>query len=112
MIMGDDLTDNEKVSPEAEAMAAAALELYRRQFFATRRTRLGAAAADEQHRRMVLAMADGMVPVSRAAAIYDLLYQLLEEVAQSDRDIPTDSSSEPLVSVDLLLGYFSQDPTD
>ena len=37
MILGDDLTDTEKLSPEAEAMAAAALELYRRQYFAARR---------------------------------------------------------------------------
>ncbi len=112
MIMGDELTDSEKVSPEAEAMAAAALELYRRQFFATRRTRPGATADAEPHRRMLLGMADGMVTVARAAAIYELLYQLLEEIAASDRDRPADGSGKGLVPVDMLLGFFSPDRAD
>ena len=111
MIMGDDLTDQEKVSPEAEAMAAAALDLYRRQFFAARRARPVDQAADaaEPHRRMVLAMADGKVPAARAAAIYDLLYQLLDEVADSERARPADSSDEEMIPINLLLGYFSDD---
>jgi DNA-binding transcriptional ArsR family regulator len=111
MVMGDDLTDREKVSPEAEAMAAAALDLYRRQFFAARRARPADQAADaaEPHRRMVLAIADGEVPAARAAAIYDLLYQLLDEVADSRRTRPADSSDEEMIPINLLLGYFSDD---
>ena len=111
MIMGDDLTDQEKVSPEAEAIAAAALDLYRRQFFATRRARPADQAADdaEPHCRMVMAITDGMVPAARAAAIYDLLYQLLDEVTESGRGRAADGAGEELVPINLLLGYFSDD---
>ena len=114
MIMGDDLTDQEKVSPEAEAIAAAALDLYRREFFAARRARPVDQEADaaEPHRRMVLAMADGKVPAARAAAIYDLLYQLLDEMAESGRDRTADSSDEEMVPINLLLGYFSEEQPD
>ena len=114
MTMGDDLTAQEKVGPEAEALAAAALDLYRRQFFATRRARPVDPAADEAepHRRMVMAMVDGMVSTSRAAAIYDLLRQLLDEVAESNRDRPAVDANEQLIPINLLLGYFSEDQPD
>jgi DNA-binding transcriptional ArsR family regulator len=111
MTLGDDLTDREKVSPEAEALAAAALELYRRQFFATRRARPRdpAAEAAEPHRRMVMAIADGWVPAARAAEIYGQLYQLLEEVAEAGRDRSADGADADLVPINLLIGYFSTD---
>jgi DNA-binding transcriptional ArsR family regulator len=113
MIMGDDLTDEEKLSPEAEALTAAALELYRRQYFATRRARPVSGDDPEPHRRSVMAIADGMVPAARAAQIYDLLYQLLEEVAESDRDHRRDHRADgaagDLVPVNLLIGYFTDD---
>ena len=109
MIMGDDLTDEEKLSPEAEALTAAALELYRRQYFATRRARPVSQADAEPHRRSVMAIADGMVPAARAAQIYDLLYQLLEEVSESNRDHRADGAAEDLVPVNLLIGYFTED---
>lgn len=109
MIMGDDLTDTEKVSPEAEAMAAAALELYRRQFFAARRAQPSGQADAEPHRRMVMAVADGRVPAARAAEIYDLLYQLLDDVAETNRDGRSDDAAGEMVSVNLLIGYFAED---
>jgi DNA-binding transcriptional ArsR family regulator len=111
MTLGDDLTDSEKVSPEAEALAAAALELYRRQFFATRRARPRDPAAEkaEPHRRMVMAVADGRVPAARAAEIYDQLYQLLEEVAEAGRAHDATGADPDLVPVNLMLGYFSTD---
>jgi len=109
MIMGDDLTDEEKLSPEAEALTAAALELYRRQYFATRRARPASQADAEPHRRSVMAIADGMVPAARAAQIYDLLYRVLEEVAEGDRDHRQDGTAEDLVPVNLLIGYFAGD---
>jgi 3-methyladenine DNA glycosylase/8-oxoguanine DNA glycosylase len=111
MILGDELTDREKVSPEAEALAAAALELYRRQFFATRRARPRDPAAEEAepHRRMVMAIADGRVPAARAAEIYDRLYQLLEEVAEAGRNHAADGADTDLIPINLLVGYFSDD---
>lgn len=113
MIMGDDLTDTEKVSPEAEAMAAAALELYRRKYFGTRRARPPGQAEDEPHRRQVMAIADGVVPAARAAEIYDLLYQLLDEVAESSQEHRAGGTAEDMVPVNLLIGYFTEDqPAD
>jgi DNA-binding transcriptional ArsR family regulator len=111
MILGDELTDREKVSPEAEALAAAALELYRRQFFATRRARPRDPAAEEAepHRRMVMAIADGRVRAARAAEIYDRLYQLLEEVAEAGRNHAADGADTDLIPINLLVGYFSDD---
>jgi DNA-binding transcriptional ArsR family regulator len=111
MILGDELTDREKVSPKAEAMAAAALELYRRQFFTMRRARPRDQATEEAepHRRMVMAMADGRVPAARAAAIYDQLYQLLDEVAEAGRGVTADGEDTDLIPINLLIGYFSDD---
>ncbi|HEX5189544.1 MAG TPA: helix-turn-helix domain-containing protein [Streptosporangiaceae bacterium] len=110
MIMGDDLTDEEKLSPEAEALTAAALELYRRQYFATRRGRpVSQADAEPPHRRSVMAIADGMVPASRAAQIYDVLYQLLDEVAETTGHHRPDDTAENLVPVNLLIGFFTED---
>lgn len=109
LVLGDDLTDTEKLSPEAEAMAAAALELYRRQYFTARRARRAGQAGTEPHRRSVMAMADGMVPAARAAEIYDTLYQLLDELVESGQDGHADSTAEEMVRVNLLIGYFTAD---
>ena len=113
MILGDDLTDTEKLSPEAEAMAAAALELYRRQYFAARRASPPGQADTEPHRRAVMAMADGVVPAARAAEIHDQLRQLLDELVESSRSGHADGTTEEMVRVNLLIGYFTDDqPTD
>lgn len=111
MTLGDDLSDSEKVSPEAEALAAAALELYRRQFFATRRARPRDPAAEEAepHRRMVMAIGDGWLPAARAAEIYDQLYQLLEEVAEAGRNHDGRGADPDLIPINLMIGYFSTD---
>ncbi len=112
-IMGDDLTDTEKVSPEAEAVAAAALELYRRQFFAMRRARPPGPADAEPRNRMVMGMVDGLISAARAAQIHDLLRQLLDEVAEAGRDRHADVPGEDLMPVNLLLGFFSpEQPAD
>jgi DNA-binding transcriptional ArsR family regulator len=110
-LMDDNLTDAEKVGPEAEAVAAAALDLYRRQFFAARRARPADKEAEEAepHRRMVIAMTDGLVPASRAAAIHDLLRQLLDEVTEGGHVGAADNAEEHLVPVNLLVGYFTDD---
>ncbi len=113
MILGDDLTDTEKLSPEAEAMAAAALELYRRQYFAARRARPHGETDAEPHRRAVMAMADGVVPAARAAEIHDQLRQLLDELVESSRSGHADGTAEEMVRVNLLIGYFTDDrPAD
>jgi DNA-binding transcriptional ArsR family regulator len=111
MTLGDDLTDRERDSPEAEALAAAALELYRRQFFATRRARPRDPVADEAepHRRMVLAIADGWLPAARAAEIYDQLYRLLDEVVEAGRSQAEPGADADLVPIELMVGYFSTD---
>ncbi len=107
MIVGDDLTDREKVSPEAEAMAAAALELYRRQFFAARRANQASLPAAEPHRRMVLAIADGHLPAARAAEIYERVQELIKEVAETEKEMPAGADGEDVVAVNLLIGYFA-----
>jgi len=108
MVLGDNLTDSEKISPEAEAMATAALELYRRQFFAERRADPPGEATAEPapHRRAFLAIADGWIPAARAAQIYDQLHQLLDEIVEAE-DAPEDPAADDLVPVNVLLGYFS-----
>jgi len=111
MILGDELTDQEKVSPEAEALAAAALELYRRHFFNTRRARPRDQVAEQAqpHRRMIMAIADGRLPAARAAEIYDRLHELLEEVAEAGRNHDEPGDDADLVPVNLMIGYFSTD---
>lgn len=113
MIVGDDLTDQEKVSPEAEAIAAAALELYRRQFFAARRAYPASQEAAEglPHRRMVLAIADGQLPAARAAEVYERLRELLTQVAETESNDPAEAK-EDLVTVNLLIGYFPEPETE
>lgn len=112
MIIGDDLTDQEKVSPEAEAMAAAALEMYRGQFFAARRaSQTGETAADaEPHRKPLLGIGDGRVSVAKAAAMREQLVRILDDVggAQGSWGKAPDggAAGQETVQVNLLVGYF------
>src|SRR5215470_237732 len=46
IVIGDTFTEQERASPEAEGMTAAAFELYRRQYFAARRAAAADPAAD------------------------------------------------------------------
>jgi len=109
MVLGDDLTAEEKLSPEAEALAAAALELYRRQYFTTRRSLPADQSGIEPHRRSFLAIADGRIPAARAAAIYEQLYQLLEEVYQTGNAPAADDTDEDLVPVNVLIGFYTDE---
>jgi DNA-binding transcriptional ArsR family regulator len=111
MIIGDNFTDDERASPEAEAMTAAALEMYRRQHFAARRARLRdpSAATSKEHQKSLLAMTEGWVPAARAAAIRAQLRELLDELTShvADRDSTADSGApDDRVRVHLLIGYF------
>ena len=122
LIIGDDLTDQEKVSPEAEAMAAAALELYRGQFFAARRANLGdpSSPSPEPHTKSLLAVGDGRVPVAKAAAIREQLQRILEDVTRADKDWADGpdgpggpggvAAGQERVQVNLLVGYFAKEP--
>jgi DNA-binding transcriptional ArsR family regulator len=113
-IMGDDLSDVEKGSPEAEAMAAAGLELYRREFFAERRAKTARAGEAPRHRRMLLAFGDGHLSAAQAAVVYDRLLELLDEVVKSDEQLPAKLEDEAdRVPVNLLIGYFSpEEPSE
>ncbi len=114
LIIGDSLTDREKVSPEAEAMAAAALELYRRQFFAARRA-LGpdpSASGAELPGKMLLAVGDGWMPAAKAAAIRERLRQILDDVTTAAETTGEASAGHDLVPVNLLVGFFSPGQDD
>ncbi len=108
-LVGDSLTDQEKASPEAEAMAAAALELYRRQYFATRRAGPPVPSL-EPHQKPLLGSADGRIPVSLAAAIRDQLRQIIDDVAAASERTGEQAEDEETVRVHLLVGYFTPTP--
>ncbi len=104
LIAGDGLTDEERDSPEAEAMAAAALETFRRKFFeAPRPGRDGADA--EPYQRKILAMSDGWVPAARASAIREQLSALADELG--DERAARAGETGALVPVNMLIGFFS-----
>jgi len=109
IVIGHGFTEQEKVSPEAEGMTAAAFELYRRQFFAARR----AAAADPapQDPEPLLGISDGRLPAARAVAIREQLSRIFEEIAAARQTSGEAGDSEDLVPVSMLVGYFrlSQD---
>jgi DNA-binding transcriptional ArsR family regulator len=108
---GDDFTEQEKGSPEAEAMAAAAMEFFRRQFFAARRAGQDDPPADpEADRRTLLAIADGWVPASRAAAIRDQLRQMLDDLVDTAAGQSGGGADEDMVQVNVLIGYFRSPP--
>lgn len=108
LIFGDELTEDERVSPEAEGMAAAAMELYRRQFFATRRASPPAPSEPEAepYRRMLLGITDGRLPVARANQIREQIQRIWDEICaagEHDDGVPGDGT----VPVSMLIGYFS-----
>jgi DNA-binding transcriptional ArsR family regulator len=100
--IGDGMSEDERTSPEAEAMVAAALEMFRRQYFGALRARQSDQQADPaDNRRPLMALTDGRVPAARAAAIRAQLRALIEEVnAEPALD------SEELVPINVLVGYF------
>lgn len=108
-MLGDSFTDQEKASPETEAMAAAALEVYRRQYFAARRRASGSEPSPDPHRQPLLGSVDGRIPVAKAAAIRAQLRQILDDVAASS-ERAREHSGEETVQVNMLIGYFTLEP--
>ena len=109
-IAGDNLTEQEKTSAEAEAMAAAAMEFFRRQFYAARRARPNVPSL-EPHQRPLLGSADGRMPVAKAAAIRAQLRQMIEDVAAAASDHAAEhAEDEEMVPVHLLVGFFTPAP--
>lgn len=102
---GSEMTEQERVSPEAEAMVAAALEMFRREYFATKRSAQPGDGQESPGRRHdLLAMSDGRVSAARAAAILQQLRALVDEVSAEP-----DPDAGDLVPLNLLIGYFSPD---
>ena len=106
---GDEVSPEERTSPEAEAMVAAALEIFRREYFGVLRSsdesEPGQPAAGPARRPPLLAITDGEVPAARVAAIHDQLRALVDEVSAEPAP-----GADDLVPIELLVGYFSQEP--
>lgn len=110
LILGPGLTDSQKSSAEAEATVAAALEMYRRQFFAEHRAAKARAETDAGlgEPEMVLGMRVARVTRARAADILARLEQIQDDVSDSedeaaDGEVPADDT----VKINVLVGYFS-----
>ena len=112
LMVGDDLTEREKGSPEAEAMAAAAMEVFRRQYFTARRAGQDdpAAAEPESYRRTLLAISDSWVPASKAAAIREQLRQLLDDLVAASPGPSDGGPDQDRVQVNVLIGFFTSPP--
>jgi DNA-binding transcriptional ArsR family regulator len=108
-MVGDGFSDQEKASPESEAMAAAAMEFFRRQFFAARRARPTVPGL-EPHQKPLLGSADGRIPVAKAAAIRAQLRQIIDDVAAAGASSAEPAEDEETVLVHLLVGYFTPTP--
>src|SRR5216683_4218181 len=81
------------------AMAAAALEFYRRQYFAVRR----AATSDASGPPPILGTDSGRLPAARAAAIRNELQRIFDELAAAEHASAEDE--DDLVAVNLLTGF-------
>ena len=101
LLTGDEMTEQERASPEAEAMVAAVMEMFRRQFFITKRS----GQAEDGDRRSLMAVTDGQVSAARAAAIREQFTALYDELST-----PPDPGATDLVPVNLLVGFFCPDP--
>ncbi len=89
------LTETQKASAEAEATVAAALELYRSQFFAAHRAGLisdspltdaDADAEADPRRRVILGLSTARVSVSQAVAIRERMQQILDDLASAEAE--------------------------
>lgn len=107
--LGAGLTDEQKKSAEAEAAAAAVLDLFRKQFFAARRADL-VNSEDEvpsgRHRRAMLGMTVAHVSRAQAASFRAKLQQLMDELNEAEADA---ADRDDNVAVNVLLGYYSSD---
>jgi DNA-binding transcriptional ArsR family regulator len=112
LMIGTSLDGTQKASAEAEAAAAAILELYRSEFFAVHRSNLaasqvpGAPERDPDHEPM-LSASISKVPRAKAAEIRARLLQLAADLSEAES--LAEAEDEDTVSVSVLLGYFTPD---
>jgi DNA-binding transcriptional ArsR family regulator len=98
------MSQEERSSPEAEAMVAAIMEMFRREYFAAVRGEQSSAGDSTGQQRTLMAYTDGEVSAARAAAIREQLSALSDELGT-----PPDPDQTDLVPIKLLLGYLSPD---
>jgi DNA-binding transcriptional ArsR family regulator len=109
IVFGPGLTDDEKGSTESEAAVAAVFEMYRSRFFAARRAGQALASGapgTASHGRPVLGVAEARVPAAKAAAIRKRLQEVLDDLGE-----PTEGEGQGGVQINVLIGYYSQEPT-
>jgi len=109
---GTTLDHRERASAEAEAAAAAVLELYRSQFFTTYRARLAAsgasdAAGREADRLRILTMSVVKVPPGTAAQIRERLQQVADDLTEAEAKAEAEGTET--VTINVLLGCFGSD---
>ncbi len=107
LILGPGLTETQKSSSAAEDTVAAALEMYRRQFFAAHR------AQEPDERQMILGMRVARLSPARAADIYQRLEQIqhdLTEAEAQDKGGADQGETDSAVKINVLVGYFAAPP--
>lgn len=97
------MSEDERSGPEAEAMVAAIMEMFRREYFAALRSEQSDSGDSTGHPRL-LSYTDGEISAARAAAIRDQLRALNEELSA-----PPDPDATDLVPVKLLAGFLTPD---
>jgi DNA-binding transcriptional ArsR family regulator len=107
--LGAGLTEEQKMTAEAEATVGAALEFYRSQFFAAHRS--GAIVSDDtpgadEHRKMLLSMTVAKVPPQEAASFRTRLQQLMDDLSEAEKKA---AGRDDNVSVHALGGFFCPD---
>jgi DNA-binding transcriptional ArsR family regulator len=110
--IGTTLDETQKASAEAEAAAAAVLELYRSQFFAAHRSKLAASQASdaserEPYRETLLSVNISRVPHAKAAEVRERLRELVADLSEAESNAEADGADT--VRINVLLGYFSSD---
>jgi hypothetical protein len=127
LMLGAGLTETQKASAEAEATVAAALELYRSQFFAAHRAGLisdspqlspdphragpigdAPLPAADPRRRVILCMSTARVSLTQAVTIRERMQQIIDDIAAAEAE-GREASEEDTVTINVLLGYFSPD---
>jgi DNA-binding transcriptional ArsR family regulator len=108
--LGVGLTDEQKKTAEAEATVAAALALYRSQFFAAQRA--GTIVSENtpgapEHRKMMFCTNRAEVPREEAAAFRSRLQQLIDDLADAEKRA---FGRDDNVTVNVLGGFFCPDP--
>ncbi|HET9896644.1 MAG TPA: helix-turn-helix domain-containing protein [Streptosporangiaceae bacterium] len=115
LMLGPGLTNTQKSSAEGEAAVAAALEMYRRQFFAARRAGLAADEATgaedltglEKYRKVILGLSVARVSKAEAARFRARLQQIMDDLAEAEAN---QTDSDDVAVINVLVGYFSAAP--